>query len=106
MAEDYKTNEIVGVTEKRGRRTLAEEVTLGQLLPHIIGGGGEQPDNLAIAIQLTWEIQQVRAARDELKSAFARSELDGGVKATYHHPLYIQAQERLTELHEQLMMVI
>ena len=106
MAEDYMTYEIVGVTEKRGRRTLAEEVTLGQLLPHIIGGGREQPDNLANAIQLTWEIQQVRAARDELKRAFALNELDGGVKAAFEHPLYIQAEARLAKLHDQLMMVI
>lgn len=62
--------------------------------------------NLDDALEIVAEIDQVRSILRELKSAFARSELDGGVKAAPRHPLWIQAEERLAELHEQLMMVI
>lgn len=63
-------------------------------------------NNLWRAAHLVEQISEVRGVVAELKSAFARNELDGGVKATYDHPLYIQAQARLAELHEQLLMVI
>lgn len=63
-------------------------------------------NNLWRAAHLVEQISEVRGVVAELKSAFARNELDGGVKATYDHPLYIQAQARLAELHEQLMMVV
>lgn len=67
-------------------------------------GGG--PNNLWIAANLIADIESVRAVQREIRSAFARSELDGGVKAAPRHPLYIEAEERLAELHDQLMMVI
>ncbi|QIG59022.1 hypothetical protein SEA_RUBYRALPH_14 [Microbacterium phage RubyRalph] len=62
--------------------------------------------NLDDAIEIVAEIDRVRSVIRELKAAFAKSELDGGAKAAPSHPLYIQAQEKLDELHDQLMMVI
>ena len=61
--------------------------------------------NLDDAKELVREIDKVRAVMRELKAAFARSELDGGVKAAPRHPLYIECEEALAALHEQLMMV-
>lgn len=71
--------------------------------------GAPEPDrhsNLRDAIEIVAEIDRVRGVCSELKSAFARRELDGGVKASYMHPLYVQAQERLAELHDQLIVLI
>ena len=62
--------------------------------------------NLDDAKGLIEQIDQVRAVQRELKSAFARRELDGGVKSAADHPLYVQAQEKLEELHEELMGLI
>ena len=62
--------------------------------------------NIDDAIELVREIGQARAVLRELKAAFARSELDGGVKAAPKHPLYVECEERLATLHEQLMMLI
>ena len=103
--QEPMTYEIVAVTEDGKRETIAAEVTRAQLLPHIIGGESGA-SNLEIATGIVREIEQVRGVVAELKSAFARNQLDGGVKAAYTHPLYIQAQARLAELHEQMMMVI
>ena len=66
----------------------------------------DQGGNLADAMQIVEEADRVRAVIRELKSAFAKSELDGGVAAAPRHPLSIAAQARLDELHDQLMMVI
>lgn len=62
--------------------------------------------NIDDAIEIVHEIDQVRAVQRELKAAFARSELDGGVRAAPSHPLYVECVQRLEALHEQLMMVI
>ncbi|UDL15387.1 hypothetical protein SEA_PEPE25_12 [Microbacterium phage Pepe25] len=62
--------------------------------------------NVQDAVEIVSEIDQVRAVIRELRAAFARSELDGGVKAAPNHPLYRQCEARLEELHEQLMLVI
>lgn len=62
--------------------------------------------NLDDALEIVEEIDRVRSVIRELKAAFAKSELDGGVKAAPKHPLYIEAQEKLDQLHDQLMMVI
>lgn len=62
--------------------------------------------NIDDAIEVVCEIDQVRAVQRELKAAFARSELDGGVKAAPSHPLYIECEERLATLHEQLILII
>lgn len=66
----------------------------------------ERRTNIDDALEIVHQIDQVRAVIRELKAAFARSELDGGVKAAPRHPLYIQCEQRLETLHEQLMMVI
>lgn len=58
------------------------------------------------ALEIVRDVDRVRAVMRELKAAFARSELDGGVKAAPQHPLYIECEERLAALHDQLMMVI
>lgn len=62
--------------------------------------------NLDDALALVEEIDRVRAVQRELRAAFARSELDGGAKAAPAHPLYIEAEARLAQLHEQLMLLI
>lgn len=62
--------------------------------------------NVDDAVDLISRIECLRAVQRELKSAFARSDLDGGAKAALSHPLYIQVQEELDELHDQLMMLV
>lgn len=62
--------------------------------------------NLDRAVDLIEQIEQIRAVQRELKSAFARSELDGGARAALNHPLYVQAQAKLDELHDALMILI
>ncbi|AWN07778.1 hypothetical protein HOT31_gp107 [Microbacterium phage Hendrix] len=67
---------------------------------------GEHTSNLEDALVLIDVIASIRSVQRELKSAFAKSELDGGAKAAFVHPLYVQAQEQLDRLHDQLMMLI
>lgn len=62
--------------------------------------------NIDDALEIVAEVDRVRSVIRELRAAFARSELDGGVKAAPQHPLYIECEERLAALHEQLMMAI
>ncbi|QKO02764.1 hypothetical protein SEA_KELCOLE_11 [Microbacterium phage Kelcole] len=62
--------------------------------------------NIDDALEIVTEIDHVRAVIRELKAAFARSELDGGAKAAPKHPLYVECEERLAKLHDELMMVI
>lgn len=62
--------------------------------------------NVDDAADIVWQISIRRDIQRELKSAFARSDLDGGAKAALSHPLYIQVQEELDELHDQLMMLV
>lgn len=62
--------------------------------------------NLDDAIDIIQQIDEVRAVQRELKAAFARRELDGGVQAALSHPLYLQAQAELEELHEELTLLI
>lgn len=59
-------------------------------------------DNLDRAEEIVGRIEIVRKVRAEIVAAFARDELDGGRKAAFAHPLYLQAEARLTDLHEQL----
>jgi len=83
---------------EHARRSLEPTVTVDMSAP--------ARTNIDDAIEIVRDIERVRLVVMELKSAFAKSELDGGVKAVVKHPLYIEAQERLNLLHEQLMMVI
>lgn len=62
--------------------------------------------NLDDALEIVGEIDRVRAVIRELRSAFARSELDGGLKALPDHPLHQQAEAKLHELHERLMILV
>lgn len=83
-----------------GHRPAPEtEVTSYEVVMH-------ERTNLDDALEIVAEIDAVRSVVRELKAAFAKSELDGGVKAVVRHPLYIEAQAKLDELHDQLMMVI
>ncbi len=68
--------------------------------------GASGRTNLDDALDIVAEIDRIRSIQRELKSAFAKSELDGGVKAAPRHPLFIEAQARLDALHDRLMMVI
>lgn len=62
--------------------------------------------NLDRATELIDQMYDMRAIQRELKSAFAGRELDGGAIAAMKHPLYIQAEEKLRELHDDLMILI
>lgn len=62
--------------------------------------------NIDDALEIVREIDEVRAVQRELKATFARRELEGGAKAALSHPLYLQAQTRLDELHEALTILI
>lgn len=86
------------------RRSLeeprAELAKSGERDPH------PEITNLVKAVELTDQIAMLRAVVREVRSAFARSELDGGVQAAPEHPLYIQAEAEIAKLHEQLMVLI
>ena len=62
--------------------------------------------NLIKAVELTDQIAMLRAVVREVRSAFHRNELDGGVQAAAEHPLYVQAETEIAKLHEQLMVLI
>lgn len=64
------------------------------------------PTNLDDAIAIVARIAQVRAVQTELRSAFAKRELDGGAKAAFDHPLYQQAVAELGDLHERMTLLI
>ncbi|AYB70122.1 hypothetical protein SEA_ONEIAGILLIAN_12 [Microbacterium phage OneinaGillian] len=67
---------------------------------------GEPPrTNIDDALEIVADIQKLYSVQRELKAAFARSELDGGVKAAPSHPLYVECEERLEKLRDQLKMV-
>lgn len=62
--------------------------------------------NLDDAIEIVRQINDVRQVQRELKSAFTGRALDGGQKAALEHPLYLDAQNALAALHEQLTLLI
>lgn len=62
--------------------------------------------NLDDALSIVDRIARIRSLQRELRSAFARSELDGGAKEAAAHPLYLEAERELTCLHDQLMILI
>jgi hypothetical protein len=66
----------------------------------------EEPTNFTRAVMIIDQLYDVRAVIRELKSAFARSELDGGVKGVLTHPLYLRAIEEQERLHNELMELI
>ena len=72
----------------------------------IIADEAERRTNLDDAAEIIAEIDTLRAVQRELRSAFARSELDGGAKAAPMHPLYADAEGRLAQLHDALMILI
>lgn len=74
--------------------------------PCICVGDHDPRTNIDDAIEIVSEIDRLRSVIRELKAAFARSELDGGVKAAPTHPLYRQCEARLEKLHEDLMLLI
>jgi hypothetical protein len=63
---------------------------------------GEGPWNLDRARMITTEIMELGTLQGALKAAFRNDELDGGWKAALDHPLYIQAEERIVSLREEL----
>lgn len=64
------------------------------------------PTNLDDARAIVAEIHEIRAVQTELRSAFARRELDGGARAAFDHPLYLDAVRALEALHERLTLLI
>lgn len=52
------------------------------------------------------EMEELRTIQKELKGAFHESGLDGGWKAALQHPLYVEAEEELKRLREQMMLLI
>ena len=96
--ETSKAMQAVEVLVAHARRSLD--------VPKAEADPDAEVDNLWRATRVVRELERVRGVVAELKSAFARNELDGGVKAAYTHPLYVQAQARIAELHQQLLTVI
>ena len=62
--------------------------------------------NLDDALAILDRIERLRALQRELRAAFVRSELDGGAKGALGHPLYIEAEDQLRSLHDQLMILV
>lgn len=92
----------VGVTEEEANaavNALADLVRECHEVPDV-------PENLERALALVERIERMRAIQRELRSAFARSELDGGAKAAPDHPLYRDAEAELERLHAALMILI
>lgn len=54
--------------------------------------------NLVIGREYMAEIRDCRDIQAELKRAFKDDALDGGWRAALTHPLYLQAEARITEL--------
>ncbi|QJD53234.1 hypothetical protein SEA_TEMPO_12 [Microbacterium phage Tempo] len=95
---------------RRVHRFLEQTVESGGRLPSLeaqqLLAEHAQRTNIDDALEIVAEIDRVRSVIRELKAAFARSELDGGAKAAPKHPLYVECEERLAKLHDELMMVI
>ncbi|QUE25562.1 hypothetical protein SEA_SADLAD_15 [Microbacterium phage SadLad] len=110
----FQTWAIVGgkeflYAEHRTREAAETRIAAATIFPtrtFEIREAHEQRTNIDDALEIVAEIDRVRSVIRELKAAFAKSELDGGAKAAPSHPLYIQAQAKLDELHDQLMQVI
>lgn len=66
----------------------------------------EPHSNLGKALSLVEDITKLRAVQKAVRDMFARRELEGGVKAAFDHPLYLQAQARIEELEEALIILI
>ena len=62
--------------------------------------------NLGRSLQIISELRDLADLQRELKRAFAASELDGGWRAAHDHPLYVQAEARAANLHDELMGLI
>ena len=62
--------------------------------------------NLDNALSTLERIERLRALQRELRAAFARRELDGGAKAAFEHPLYLESEDELRSLHDELMILI
>lgn len=58
--------------------------------------------NLSDALGAVVLIDSLKRLQQTLKAAFKDDELDGGWQAALKHPLYIEAQEHIDSLHEQL----
>lgn len=61
-------------------------------------------ENLSLqkAVVIVASIDGYRAVMREIKAAFVGDELNGGPKGALTHPLYLQAQARIAELHEEM----
>lgn len=62
--------------------------------------------NLDDALAIVDRIERIRSLQRELRGAFARSELDGGAKEAAAHPLYLEAEDELRSLHDELVILI
>lgn len=65
-----------------------------------------QHSNLDKAINIVDQINKVVAVQKALKGAFVHRALEGGVKAAFTHPLYLEAEAKIQELEEQLTLLI
>jgi len=66
----------------------------------------EDHSNLDKALGLVTDIARLKDVQRAVKNMFAHRELDGGVKAAFDHPLYTQAEKRIEELEEALIILI
>lgn len=65
-------------------------------------------ENLSLqkATVIVASIESYRAVQREIKAAFVGDELNGGPKGALTHPLYLLAQARIAELHEEMKELI
>lgn len=109
----FQTWAIVGeksflYAEHRTREAAEARIAAATILPmrtFEIREVHEQRTNIDDALEIVADIQKIYSVQRELKAAFARSDLDGGVKAAPSHPLYAECEERLEKLRDQLKMV-
>jgi hypothetical protein len=63
-------------------------------------------NNLTQAIDIVDRIAKLKAVQIALKAAFVKDELDGGFKAAFTHPLWLQAQAEIDRLQDELKSLI
>lgn len=66
----------------------------------------QEHSNLDKAIHIVDEIKKLKDVMNALKGAFVHRELEGGVKAAFDHPLYLDAADKIAELEEELTLLI
>lgn len=83
---------------------MSTDQTVRRLQQSLIEAHGGEPYawDLARAAEIVDEVEALKRLQAELRRAFAGDELDGGWKTALEHPIYLKADARITNLHEEL----